>query len=124
MDQIYSIELYELSYRSELYGMLAGIVLLQYILSHHSIELPLEKQINFYCDNRSVVNKIKDRLQRRRTVNQHRHLDVDIELQIMHELQYLKSKKCMIGIHHVKGHQDSTPAKRKLKVEEDPNIFG
>jgi hypothetical protein len=103
--------------------MLSGTVLLQYILSHYSIGLPSEKELNFYCENWSVVNKIRERLQRRRTVNQHRHPDVDIELQLIHELQLLKSKGCIIGIHHVKGHQDSTSNKNKLKVEEELNIF-
>jgi hypothetical protein len=56
-------------------------------------------------------------------VNQHRHPDVNIELELTHQLQYLKSKDCIIKIHHVKGHQDSTPKKRKLKVEEELNIF-
>jgi hypothetical protein len=35
--KIYSTELYEASYGAEIYRMLAGTVLLQHVLSHHSI---------------------------------------------------------------------------------------
>jgi hypothetical protein len=55
--KIYSIEWYEFSYRLELYGMLAGVVMLQYIIKEESLQHPEEKKIELYCDNSLVVNK-------------------------------------------------------------------
>jgi hypothetical protein len=79
--KLYSIELYESSYRAEMYGMLAGVVMLQYIIESQSLRIPEEKQMHLYCDNRSVVWKVTERMKYRRTLNQYRHPDVDIELQ-------------------------------------------
>jgi hypothetical protein len=58
--KIYRMNFYESSYRSELYGMLAGVVMLQHLFQTESISLPEEKEIQIYCDNRSVANKIKE----------------------------------------------------------------
>jgi hypothetical protein len=62
--------------------------------------------MNIYCDNKSDVEKIKQCQEFRRTVNQHRHPDVDLELQVMQELANLKTKGCKISINFVRSHQD------------------
>jgi hypothetical protein len=121
--KIYSIDFYESSYWSELYGMLAGVVMLQHILQTESLTLLEEKKIQIYCDNRSVVNKINERMKYCRTVNQHRHPDTDIEIQLIHQLQLLKEQKSKIKIEHVNGHQDNNPLQRTLRTEEHLNIY-
>jgi ribonuclease HI len=118
--KIYSIEFHESSYRSELYGLLAAVVSLRHIIKSYKITFPRQKEIFFYSDNKSVVNTINNRLELRRTVNQHRYPDVDIKLQLMHELHKLNETNCIINIQHVKGHQDSEK-KRKLTIEESLN---
>jgi hypothetical protein len=57
----------------------------------------------------------------RRTVNEHRYLDADIELQLIHELKALLKTKCNIEIFHVEGHQYST-ARQNLTDEEKLNV--
>jgi hypothetical protein len=58
----------------------------------------------------------------RRTVNQYRHPDTDIELQLTHKLMLLNEAKCQIMFHHVWGHQDKKP-QNKLEIEEELNVF-
>jgi hypothetical protein len=114
--KIYSIEFHESSYRSELYGLLAAVVSLRHIIKSNKITFPRQKEIFFYCDNKSVVNTINNRLELRRTVNQYRYLDVDIELKLLHEHHKLNETNCI-----VKGHQDSEK-KGKLTIEESLNV--
>jgi ribonuclease HI len=64
-----------------------------------------------YCDNKAVINTTNSRLDLRRTVNQHEHPDVDLEQQIVHEIQSLRKRHCIIKIDHVKGHQDTATNK-------------
>jgi hypothetical protein len=79
LGKIYSVVFHESSYRSELYGMQVGVVLLQHIIKAYSIIIPKQKTFSFYCKNQSVINMITSCLDPRRTVNQHQHPDVDIE---------------------------------------------
>jgi Reverse transcriptase (RNA-dependent DNA polymerase) len=123
MGKIYSVELYESSHRSEMYGMLAGIIVLKHLITYLSLNIPEDKKLQFFCDNRSVVRKVNDRLQQRRTVNQHRYPDADIELQLVSELQYFIFQKCNISIAHVKGHQEKRDPSQPLKTEEYLNIM-
>jgi hypothetical protein len=87
--KIYSIEFHESSYCSELYGLLAAVVSLRHIIKSYKIIFPRQKEIFFYCDNKSVVNTINNCLELRRTVNQYCYPDADIELQLLHELHKL-----------------------------------
>jgi ribonuclease HI len=119
--KIYSVPFHESSYRSEMFGMLAATVSLRYIIEHHKMTMAPNKQLYFYCDNKSVVKLINLRLETRRTVNQHRYPDVDIEQQLIYELHQLQEKGCMIIIQHVKGHQD-TADNRSMTIEEALNV--
>jgi ribonuclease HI len=105
--KLYSIEFYKSSYRSELYGILAGLTTLNYLITALQLQLPARKNLFLYCDNKLVVNKISSRQVLRQTVNQHHHPDVDIEMQVIHEISALESKECYVTIQHVKGHQDT-----------------
>jgi ribonuclease HI len=119
--KIYSITFHEPSYHSELFVILAALVSLRHIISSCNITIPRQKDIFLYCDNKSVVQTINSRLEVRRTMNQHRHPDVDIEQQTIREIQMVNDKKCTIIILHVKGHQD-TVKKRQLRTEEALNV--
>jgi hypothetical protein len=79
-------------------------------------------KINVYCDNKSVVNKISSQQELQRTVNQHCHPDVHIEMQVFHEVSLLETNIAIVTIRHVKGHQDTKKLKRSLMIEEHLNI--
>jgi ribonuclease HI len=121
--KIYSLEFHESSYWSELHGMLAGVVMLSHILKEYSIIWPKGKKVEIYCDNKAVVSAITSRLESRRTVNQHRHTDVDIEQRLVQELLDLRKNGSYIKIQHVKGHQDTNMnIRRELTYEEILNV--
>jgi hypothetical protein len=71
MGKLYSIDFYESSHRSEMYGVLSALATIKHLISEFDISIPPGKQFQLYCDNRSVVDKISYRRQLRRTVNQH-----------------------------------------------------
>jgi ribonuclease HI len=119
--KIYSVPFHESSYRSEMFGMLAATVSLHNIIEHNKLTMAPNKQLYFYCDNKSVVKLTNSRLETRRTVNQHRYPDVDIEQQLIYELRQLQEKGCMVIIRHVKGHQD-TADNRNMTIEETLNV--
>jgi hypothetical protein len=102
--------------------MLAGLVMLTHIIDQNRFILPQGKKFDLYCDNKAVINTINSRLELRRTVNQHRHPDVDLEQQIVHEIESLQRRSCNIKIEHVKGHQDTATHQRELTYEEILNI--
>jgi hypothetical protein len=89
MGKIYSIDFYESSHRSEMYGVMASLVTIKHLLISLSISLPQGKEFHMYYDNISVVNKINFRRKLRCTVNQHRYPDVEIELQLLYKLKDL-----------------------------------
>jgi hypothetical protein len=70
--KLYSIEFYESSYRSKLYGVLAGLVSFHHLITALEITLPRTKNLLLFCDNKSVVNKIQQSRQelRRTTATQ------------------------------------------------------
>jgi hypothetical protein len=91
--KIYSVELHESSYQSELFGMLAAAVSLRYIIEKNKLPVTTNKTLHFYCDNKLVIKLINTRMEMRRKVNQHRYPDVDIKQQLLHELRKLQDKK-------------------------------
>jgi hypothetical protein len=102
-------------------GVLAGIVSIRYIIKKHHLEVGNNKKLIFFCDNKSVIKILNSRQELRCTVNQHRHPDVDVKLQIMHELHQLHETNCITIFEHVKGHQD-TEKKGKLTTTEALNV--
>jgi hypothetical protein len=42
------------------------------------------------------------------TVNQHREADVDLELQVLHEIKRLEKENFNVQVHYVKGHKQKT----------------
>ena len=57
--KIYSVDYLESPYRSEMYGVLAGLVTFQSIF--HQVLNNQVVNINIYCDNKAVIKRIKDR---------------------------------------------------------------
>jgi hypothetical protein len=56
--KIYSVEFHELSYRSELFGMLAAAVSLLYIIEKNKLQVASNKILHFYCDNKLVIKLV------------------------------------------------------------------
>jgi hypothetical protein len=54
MGKLYSIDFYESSHRSEIYGVLASLVTIKYLIIEQQIKIPHGKQIHMFCDNASV----------------------------------------------------------------------
>jgi hypothetical protein len=96
--KIYSIEFHESLYQSEIYGMLAAAVSLHHIIVAYKIKLPSQKNIYFYCYNKSVGKTINNRLEVRSTGNQHQSPYVHIEQQLIYELRKLNDKNCIINM--------------------------
>jgi ribonuclease HI len=102
--KLYSPELYESSYRSEAYGMLAGIISLNQAMETTEAHLKKGKTFVLYCDNKTLVKRVNDRLTNRIKVNQHCDADIDLELQILSEIRKLPPD-FLISIRHVKGYK-------------------
>jgi hypothetical protein len=102
--------------------VLSGLVTFHCLLQSLELLLPFPLKITLLCDNKSVVNKITSCTELRRTVNQHRHPDVDIEMQVLHEISQLEAKSCIIFVQHVRGHQDTKNQKKFLSMEEQLNV--
>jgi ribonuclease HI len=121
--KFYSVDFCESSYRSELFAMLSGILSFKTLFPntetwrHSSITLKL------LSDSRILVNKINNRLKNRRTTNQHRDSDVDLELQLIHELELLISGNIQISITFVRSHQELKKVKSALNHSEVLNIM-
>jgi gas vesicle protein len=61
-----------------------------------------------YCDNKSLIKRITSRRKVRMTVNQHRDAEVDLELQVLHELRMLEKDQSHVILQYVKGHKQTT----------------
>jgi hypothetical protein len=105
--KIYSITFHESSYRSEMFRLLASIVSLHYIIKTYHMTVSTNKILNFYCDKKSVIKLVNARQELQRKVNQFRYPDVDIEVQLLHEIQHLHNMNFITRFEHVKGHQDT-----------------
>jgi hypothetical protein len=95
------------SFRCESYGILAGLLLLKHLLIYFNIN-GHGRTIKFYCDGKSVL----DRLGKHRSFGlqpkEYLLMDIDVELQILKELNDLRSMDIIIKFQFVKGHQTIT----------------
>jgi ribonuclease HI len=121
--KLYSIDFCESSYRSELYAMLAGIITLQAVSKEYGALSGNNTAVHLVSDNKTLVKKIKNRLQNKRTTNQHRDSDVDLELQLMHEISILQSTNLQIHISFVRSHQELCKLKSELSHVESLNVL-
>jgi hypothetical protein len=74
-------------------------------------------------DCKTLVNKVNNRLHNRRTTNQHRDSDVDLELQLLYEFQHPMSNNMIILISHVRSCQELKKAKSFFSHAECMNIM-
>lgn len=95
------------SFRSEMYGLLAGCLLLVEITKYCSIPTKAQHQLSIFVDNRGVVDRINRHVLTAVALCEMLSPDMDIELQILVELQTLKHLGFDIcPIAHVRAHQD------------------
>jgi ribonuclease HI len=120
--KFYSVDFCESSFRSELYAMLAGILTFKSLCLHYKALPTATITIKMVSDCKTLVHKINNRLNDRRTTNQHRDSDVDLELQLLYELQQLISNNKSISISHVRSHQELNKTKSVLSHAESMNI--
>ena len=119
--KIYSVDYLESPFRSEMYGLLSGLVTFQAMMAT-SINNN-EVILHIYSDNKPVIKRIHERRWRRRTVNQYRVSDVDIELQVLEEIRILEQQKFKMILKYVKGHQELNRSKKSMNHEEKLNVM-
>lgn len=111
------------SFRSELYGVLASLVLLMEVQSYCGWATLNSKTLHLYVDNKSVV----DRLNRHRSNTFHLGemvaADMDVEFQILEEIRQLESRGFrFMPIQHIKAHQDKDKCFEDLSWEAQLNV--
>jgi hypothetical protein len=121
--KMYSLDFCESSYRSELYAMLAGVLTLQAVSTEYGALSCNNITVHLITDNKALVRKINNRLRNKRTTNQHRDSDVDLELQLMHEISRLQSMKIIIKVALVRSHQELRKLKSELSHVEFLNVL-
>lgn len=121
--KLYSIDFQASPFRSEMFSMLVGIRSLLHITKEYNRDNTLSGRIHIYSDNRRLIKKMIRRRQMKRTVNQHRDSDVDLELQLLNDVNILEEYNCSVSIDHVKSHQESLKTKNELSHEEAMNIL-
>ena len=121
--KLYSVEFFESSYLSELYGMLAGILCFNKLRQvYQDSTSSLKRNLFLYSDNKTLIKKITSRRKLRRTVNQHRDSDVDLELQLLYEINKLEDEFNII-INQVRGHQELKKLRSELSHAELMNVL-
>lgn len=110
------------SFRSEMYGLLAGCVLLNEIIQY--CKLPVDHhQLSIYIDNKGVLDRI----------NRHRLMpvalcemlspDIDLELQILHEINTITTLGFDVPpLTHVRSHQDNKKQTSELSRDAQLNV--
>jgi ribonuclease HI len=119
----YSLDFCESSYRSELYAMLAGVITLQAVSKEYGALSGDNTTLHLASDNKALVQKINNRLKNKRTTSQHRDSDVDLELQLMHELHKLQELILHIKVLFVRSHQELRKLKSELSHVEFLNVL-
>jgi hypothetical protein len=66
---------------------------------------------------------VNSRLQNKRTINQHRDSDVDLELQVIQEIKKWQEKHNKIKVSFVRSHQDLRKTKQELSHVEKLNLL-
>jgi hypothetical protein len=86
--------------------MLSGVLTFKSICTQSNTLQRAKIKLQLISDCKTLVNKVNNILRNRRTTNQHRDSDVDLELQLLYELQSLISNNTTISITHVRSHQE------------------
>jgi hypothetical protein len=95
--KLYTVDFFESSFRSVIYAMSAGLHTLEAICQEIGEISGNRRCIKLFSDNNRVIQRMHNRRRNKRTVNQHRDSDVDLEIQLLHEIK--KWKKIIYSIH-------------------------
>jgi RNase H len=105
------------SHRSESFGIMIAIRLLQLILQYQRIDNSKQKpSINLLCDNKTVVNTINTLRHRKMNIKQQYSPDMDIIRAITIGIKAI-AHRIDLKISHIKGHQDKKSSKLNLKAQ-------
>jgi hypothetical protein len=102
--------------------MLAGILSFKSLCELADVRSTTKITLKLVSDSRTWVNKINQRLNNRRTTNQHRDSDVNLELQLVHEFEKLISDNHQLTITFVRSHQELKKRKSDLSHIELLNV--
>jgi ribonuclease HI len=103
--------------------MLAGILTLETICIELGDINIFQRNITLLSDNKRVIQRIQHRRRNKRTVNQHRDSDVDLELQLLHEIEKWEPNHAKVSISHVRSHQELKKIKSALTHVETLNVI-
>jgi hypothetical protein len=111
------------SFRAEAYGMLAAIRFLQQSCIWNNTWPTTNKKIAAYSNNMSLIQRISWHHKRIViTPKSVSAVDYDTKKVITLTINYLESKKIIIQVQHIKGHQDKKRKKKDLSKEAQMNI--
>jgi ribonuclease HI len=103
--------------------MLSGVLSFKSLQESAFLQPGANIILKLVSDSRTLVNKINKRLHNRRTTNQHYDSDVDLELQLVHELEKLISANFQISIGFVSSHQELKKVNSDLSHIELLNVM-
>lgn len=96
------------SFRSEMYGLLAGCLLLTEITRYCKLTITETHHLSIYLDNKGVLDRINRHTRHPVALCEMLSPDIDIELQILSELRTIADLGFDIEpIKHVRAHQDN-----------------
>jgi hypothetical protein len=118
----YSPEM-DTSFRTESYGILSGLLLLEGVILTSKAESRQYRKIKMYCDNKSLVDVLNKHRKQQLTMKDYYKADVDVEIQILLQIAIFEALGISISITHVKGHQDKHVPSHKLPRPAQLNII-
>jgi hypothetical protein len=110
------------SYRTEAYGMLSGLTMLDNTLKQSNCTIQETRIIMVYSDSESLVKTIVRYQHNLRTIKSYYGPDVDVISQIIQIIAALSLKHIQVVIEHVKGHQDNTASTIPLSRPASLNV--
>lgn len=110
------------SFRSELYGLLAGCILLNEVIQYCHLIIQPHHQLQIYIDNKGVVDRVNRHQRQDVALSEMLATDIDLEIQILQEIKLLRATGLGITpILHVKAHQDNKTPFHSLSREAQLN---
>jgi hypothetical protein len=76
-----------------------------------------QTKLELYTDNKAAIRKLKMRQKVKRTVNQHKDADYDIEQQILKEIEQIEGKDIKVTLNYVKSYGCNTKKKDLSLIE-------
>jgi hypothetical protein len=114
-------DFYQSSFRSEMYGILAGPTSMQILYEFYHIDPSHIKTIEINCDNQKVIQRIQARRKLKCTTNQHCLVEIVTKVQILDIINDLQIHS-HLGFKYVPGHQERTTTPGELSLAAKLNI--